>query len=788
MSLYLHLARDTSYSGFSLTYTAVEECGSALKSSNHWKNLTSPVYPSHHHSNQICTWTITAPYKHVINVSAHFVSNETCCIRLQARESRTDLYQLSTDTHYVSRGTNLAIDFISEKSVMMNGFVLSYRAVHVCGVLQFDAELNKEKQIKQPGYLEYYFSYMRCSYTFRSPPGTRIRFWFNDFGTKKCCSTSSYTISRNPACCGYFQYYDVVSFMRNTINLPKSDDTSRHYSNSSEMSLYLHLARDTSYSGFSLTYTAVEECGTTLNTSNHWKNLTSLVYPSHHHSNQICTWKITAPYKHVINISAHFVSNETCCIRLQARESRTDLYQLSTDTHYISRGTNLAIDFISEKSVMRDGFVLSYRAVHVCGVLQFDAELNKEKQIKQPGYLEYYFSYMRCSYTFRSPPGTRIRFWFNDFGTKKCCSTSSYTISRNPACCGYFQYNDVGSFMRNTINLPKSDDTSRHYSNSSEMSLYLHLARDTSYSGFSLTYTAVEECGSGLNSSNHWKNLTSPVYLSHHHSNQICKWKITAPYKHVINVSAHFVSNETCCIRLQARESRTDIYQLSTDTHYISRGTNLAIDFISEKSVMRDGFVLSYRAVHVCGVLQFDAELNKEKQIKQPGYLEYYFSYMRCSYTFRSPPGTRIRFWFNDFGTKKCCSTSSYTISRNPACCGYFQYYDVGSFMRNTINLPKSDDTSRHYSNSSEMSLYLHLARDTSYSGFSLTYTAVEECGSALNSSNHWKNLTSPVYPSHHHSNQICTWKITAPYKHVINVSAHFVSNETCCIRLQVSV
>ncbi|XP_076822046.1 cubilin-like [Clavelina lepadiformis] len=785
MSLYMHLARDTIYSGFSLTYTAVEECGTALNTSSHWKNITSPGFPNHHHSNQICTWTITAPYNHVINISTHFVNNETCCTRLQARESRTDLYQLSTDTHYLSRGTNLAIDFISEKSVMKKGFRLSYRAVHVCGILHFDAELNKEKQIKQPGYPWEYPSYLQCSYTFRSPPGTRIRFWFNNFGTQKCCSTSSYTISRNPACCGYFQYYDVGSMIKNTINFPKSDETSRHYSSSSEMSLYMHLARDTIYSGFSLTYTAVEECGTALNTSSHWKNITSPGFPNHHHSNQICTWTITAPYNHVINISTHFVNNETCCTRLQARESRTDLYQLSTGTHYLSRGTNLAIDFISEKSVMKKGFRLSYRAVHVCGILHFDAELNKEKQIKQPGYPWEYPSYLQCSYTFRSPPGTRIRFWFNNFGTQKCCSTSSYTISRNPACCGYFQYYDVGSMIKNTINFPKSDDTSRHYSSSSEMSLYMHLARDTIYSGFSLTYTAVEECGTALNTSSHWKNITSPGFPNHHHSNQICTWTITAPYNHVINISTHFVNNETCCTRLQARESRTDLYQLSTDTHYLSRGTNLAIDFISEKSVMKKGFRLSYRAVHVCGILHFDAELNKEKQIKQPGYPWEYPSYLQCSYTFRSPPGTRIRFWFNNFGTQKCCSTSSYTISRNPACCGYFQYYDVGSMIKNTINFPKSDDTSRHYSSSSEMSLYMHLARDTIYSGFSLTYTAVETCGTALNTSSHWKNITSPGFPNHHHSNQICTWTITAPYNHVINISTHFVNNETCCTRLQ---
>ncbi|XP_076821544.1 uncharacterized protein LOC143468302 [Clavelina lepadiformis] len=374
---------------------------------------------------------------------------------------------------------------------------------------------------------------------------------------------------------------------------------------------------------------------------------------------------------------------------------------------------------------MKKGFRLSYRAVHVCGILHFDAELNKEKQIKQPGYPWEYPSYLQCSYTFRSPPGTRIRFWFNNFGTQKCCSTSSYTISRNPACCGYFQYYDVGSMIKNTINFPKSDDTSRHYSSSSEMSLYMHLARDTIYSGFSLTYTAVETCGTALNTSSHWKNITSPGFPNHHHSNQICTWTITAPYNHVINISTHFVNNETCCTRLQARESRTDLYQLSTGTHYLSRGTNLAIDFISEKSVMKKGFRLSYRAVHVCGVLHFDAELNKEKQIKQPGYPWEYPSYLQCSYTFRSPPGTRIRFWFNNFGTQKCCSTSSYTISRNPACCGYFQYYDVGSMIKNTINFPKSDDTSRHYSNSSEMSLYMHLARNTIYSGFSLTYTAV---------------------------------------------------------------
>ena len=57
--------------------------------------------------------------------------------------------------------------------------------VHICGIREFYAEIDKEKIINAPPYPESYGNFMVCWYSIFSPQNTRIRFWVDDFGTGK---------------------------------------------------------------------------------------------------------------------------------------------------------------------------------------------------------------------------------------------------------------------------------------------------------------------------------------------------------------------------------------------------------------------------------------------------------------------------------------------------------------------------------------------------------------------------------------------------------------------------
>ena len=61
-----------------------DSCGLHLKAITISSNISSPGYPLQYRSNLTCNWIITAPTaNHVIEIRTGFVSNQTCCERLQ---------------------------------------------------------------------------------------------------------------------------------------------------------------------------------------------------------------------------------------------------------------------------------------------------------------------------------------------------------------------------------------------------------------------------------------------------------------------------------------------------------------------------------------------------------------------------------------------------------------------------------------------------------------------------------------------------------------------------------
>ena len=68
---------------------------------------------------------------------------------------------------------------------------------------------------------------------------------------------------------------------------------------------------------------------------------------------------------------------------------------------------------------------------HICGIREFNAEVDTENSIQPPPYPEAYGNTMDCWYTITAPINMRIRFWVDDFGTITFHTSRFYMWVRN---------------------------------------------------------------------------------------------------------------------------------------------------------------------------------------------------------------------------------------------------------------------------------------------------------------------------------------------------------------------
>ena len=60
-----------------------DSCGSYLVASDKTQNISTPNYPHQYSSDLTCVWTITTSKDYLVKLETGFVSNDTCCERLE---------------------------------------------------------------------------------------------------------------------------------------------------------------------------------------------------------------------------------------------------------------------------------------------------------------------------------------------------------------------------------------------------------------------------------------------------------------------------------------------------------------------------------------------------------------------------------------------------------------------------------------------------------------------------------------------------------------------------------
>ena len=68
-----------------------DSCGSNLVARDKIQNISTPNYPHHYSSNLTCAWTITTSNDYLVKLETGFVSNDTCCERLEVSDSAREV-------------------------------------------------------------------------------------------------------------------------------------------------------------------------------------------------------------------------------------------------------------------------------------------------------------------------------------------------------------------------------------------------------------------------------------------------------------------------------------------------------------------------------------------------------------------------------------------------------------------------------------------------------------------------------------------------------------------------
>jgi len=63
-----------------------------------------------------------------------------------------------------------------------------------------------------------------------------------------------------------------------------------------------------------------------------------------------------------------------------------------------------------------------------------------------------------------------------------------------------------------------------------------------------------------------------------------------------------------------------------------------------------------------------------------------------------------------------------------------------------------------------------------------------DACGTTVVAIEKAQYISTPEYPHQYRSNLTCTWKITSNTNYLVRIETGYVTNDTCCEHLEVSV
>ncbi|XP_078679396.1 uncharacterized protein LOC144915035 isoform X2 [Branchiostoma floridae x Branchiostoma belcheri] len=559
--------------------------------------IQSPGYPGNYPDNADCSYIITAPPGHAINITfQHFDLEQGYDFLVLSEEGghREEYTGFESEKQYVSITNEVQLHFTSDENTNEKGFSLSYIFSRTCGGRYETAP----GTIQSPGYPGNYPDNADCSYIITAPPGHAINITFQHFDLE--------------------QGYDLLVLSEEGRGRREEytglEPVTQYVSITNEVQLHFTSDVSANEKGFSLSYIFSRTCGGRYDTAP--GTIQSPGYPGNYPDNADCSYIITAPPGHAITITFQHFDLETGYDTLVLREEgrQQEYTGLEPVTQYVSITNEVQLHFTSDVDTNEEGFSLSYifstqaasatattaatatnttvtavTATATCEGLNLDTST-----ITSPGYPNAYPNNANCIYTIKAPPGHTVRIIFEEFFLED----------------GYdhLEITDLpdGIRRRHTGSDIQQIQTSR----TNEVQLHFTSDGSVGNRGFQLSYesydsavdttatTATSTCG-GLNETNHI--ITSPDYPAQYPDNAKCNYTIKAPPGHFIAITFEEFQLESDYDFLNISDfpSGTNQKSYTGDDNagkvYTSKTNEVQLNFTSDHSQTNAGFKLSYR-------------------------------------------------------------------------------------------------------------------------------------------------------------------------------------------------
>ncbi|XP_029444624.1 cubilin [Rhinatrema bivittatum] len=776
-SLHVIFHSDSSHArnGFQMLWH-VNGCGGDLRGAT--GSFNSPGYPNKYPDNRECVWYIqTAPGSsilltiHEFSIEYHSTCNydvleiyggpdlasprlaQLCAPRLQGNPLQVS-----------STGNTATVRFKTDAFISGKGFNATWQEVPGgCGGM-FQASSG---EIHSPNYPRAYDNNTDCSWIIRVDLGHRVLLNFSDFD-----------IEPHSAC----RFDSVIVFDGENSEAPLlarlcgGDHPSAIVSSQNTMCVRLSSDSSVQHRGFSAHFT--EACGSLLVTDSVGAALSSPLYPASYPNNQNCSWIIQAqePFNHVTLSFTDFTienRNQNCSTDfVEILDGNNldapfrDRYCGSTLPHPVTSFSNaLVVNFVSNNFTTAKGFRATYAASSsACG-----GTFHMERgAFNSPSYPDAYPPNTECIWTILSSPGNRLQLSFITFqlqNSENC--TCDYVEIREGNATGQL----VGKYCGNS--LPDN------FTSVTGHILWVKFVSDGSATA--LGFRAIFSHLFGNNLVGTGGKIASPLWPRNYPHNSNYLWVINVDATQVIRIRVLEMDIEdhySCAYdRLRFYEG-PNIHShligtycgLSPPAPFSSFGSSIAIQFQTDSSISRPGFLLDWYAVDAsagplptiapgsCGGILMTGET--PSFLFSPNWPHTYHNHMECTWVIRAPESiVEFNILALDIESHSSCNYDKLVIrdgDNNLApelitLCGR----EVPGPIRSTGD-----------------AMFIRFTTDYSITGGGFNSSYHKGCGGYLHANRGL--ISSPNYPQLYAANLNCTWHavVTSGF----TIAVHFQS------------
>ncbi|XP_021357124.1 cubilin-like [Mizuhopecten yessoensis] len=743
--------------------------------------IESPNFPQPYPHNRNCTWiietsqgnTISAAFSHFDVETHHSCAWDYLQIRDGELTSSASLGRFcgtNLPAPVNSTSSKMLVHFMSDFSVASNGFRLEYVTNGCGGYL-----VNPTGNFTSPNYPSNYPHARVCEWQINLATGVRIELTLNDFDFEPHVN------------CGYdgLEIYGGMDSASPLLITLCHTQTQPQVFTSTGNQMLIRFRSDVSISGrgFHASYRSLPGgCGGNFSTPS--GTLTSANYPNNYPHDTECVWLITvAPSRNILLTFNEFIleGSSSCYLDYVKVFDGPTMNNTLLMTHcgsslpsppsYRSSANQMLVRMRTDSSVSRKGFNATY--VTGCGGT-LTAE--QDGEIMSPNYPGNYGPGSNCSWLILGDHAGRLETCFRDGGAADSPEIARY--------CGL------------TIPDPVLTTTN-------QLRVEFHTDFSATGQGFLFDWQATSEvppttqppgvsttpmpgCG-GIFSPSQYQMMTinSPGYPDGYADHLDCVWQLIAQPGYVVwfNVTdINLESHQSC------RYDRLSVYdgpvvnnnygprlgqfcgRVGNAQPIQSTVSQMTLRFTTDFSINRTGFSVNVQTV--CGgILRMPSGV-----LSSPSYPNSYPNNINCTWYVIVAIGRTIQVEFNGgfnvVGSGEACGGDSVQLLGGPSTTSPpIGNSLTGQYCGNVIPTPMN--TSSNY-------LTVTFVSDGSGTGtgFQMQFTEVSvTCGGTLYLTDGVTSgyFTSPNYPNVYPHNVDCTWVITAPSSHSLQLD--FVDN-----------